>query len=396
MKAHSTDCLLAKTAQLLNKIQKSGQWNGAFYSNYLVFLFNHLSELERAKRLYYSHDKASLDVFYWRQEYLILSSVFPKGSWPVSIDFVPFTQEEWHALEEKAKTLSASDISASYLLDIIDTWLLEAYALPGICEAQAGDIVLDCGAYTGNTSIYFSQKIGATGHVYGFEPSEDIFTRYAAHVANYDNITPFHTAVSNVTGHISFSADNAPDSHITDAGKKVPSIAIDDFVTNTNLPKVNFIKMDIEGAEEAALNGARNTIKKYRPHMAISIYHKNEDIYTLPALIHSIYPGYTFYLRHYSNEIYETVLYCQPSDTCPETLVQNNVPEEYTELYAAISMFSKAVTVFDTWQCNYLLKKKDDDFIELQKKHIETLDTLKKYMETNALLKKKLLKLHTR
>ncbi|MBQ9453917.1 MAG: hypothetical protein IJU65_11610 [Desulfovibrio sp.] len=74
--------------------------------------------------------------------------------------------------------------------------------------------------------------------------------------------------------------------------------------------------------------------------------------------------------------------------------MQNDVPEEYAELYAAISMFNKAVTVFDTWQCNYLLKEKDTAYIELQKKHIETLDKLKNYMETNALLKKKLLKLH--
>ena len=70
-----------------------------------------------------------------------------------------------------------------------------------------------------------------------------------------------------------------------------------------------FIKMDIEGSEYEALLGARNTILKCKPKLAICIYHKMEDIWELPGLIYAMCPKYTFYLRHYSFADNETVLY---------------------------------------------------------------------------------------
>ena len=67
--------------------------------------------------------------------------------------------------------------------------------------------------------------------------------------------------------------------------------------------------MDIEGAEREAIIGARNIIKSQKPKMAVSIYHKKEDIWELPKLLIEINPEYKFYLRHYSFRDAETVLY---------------------------------------------------------------------------------------
>ena len=72
---------------------------------------------------------------------------------------------------------------------------------------------------------------------------------------------------------------------------------------------VTFIKMDVEGAELKSLMGARNTIIKNHPSLAICAYHKHEDLYELPKYILSIVPEYKFYLRHYCSCSYETVLY---------------------------------------------------------------------------------------
>ncbi len=72
---------------------------------------------------------------------------------------------------------------------------------------------------------------------------------------------------------------------------------------------VTFIKLDVEGAEYEALKGAEKLIQNCRPTLAVSVYHKAQDIWELPELILSMAPEYTFYLRHYSLSSEETVLY---------------------------------------------------------------------------------------
>lgn len=85
-------------------------------------------------------------------------------------------------------------------------------------------------------------------------------------------------------------------------------VEVDSIDNMVNRP-VTFIKMDIEGSEYQALLGAKKTISKYKPKLAICIYHKPEDIWELPKLIHEVNPEYKFYLRHYSFGCNETVLY---------------------------------------------------------------------------------------
>ena len=73
--------------------------------------------------------------------------------------------------------------------------------------------------------------------------------------------------------------------------------------------RVTFIKMDIEGAEVEALKGAKEIIQRDRPKLAISAYHRAEDIVNIPILVKEFVPDYHLYFRHYSNDVNETVLY---------------------------------------------------------------------------------------
>ena len=59
-----------------------------------------------------------------------------------------------------------------------------------------------------------------------------------------------------------------------------------------------YIKIDVEGAEENAVLGAKETISKYSPKLNIALYHRNEDMYKIPLLINSINKRYKLYMRH--------------------------------------------------------------------------------------------------
>jgi FkbM family methyltransferase len=85
-----------------------------------------------------------------------------------------------------------------------------------------------------------------------------------------------------------------------------------DTIDNIIDERVDFIKLDIEGAEQDTIIGAANTIREYTPILAICIYHKAEDWYKIPQRILEINSKYKIYLRHYMEGIFESVLYFVP------------------------------------------------------------------------------------
>jgi len=87
------------------------------------------------------------------------------------------------------------------------------------------------------------------------------------------------------------------------------TLSIDDFVVERKLDKVDFIKLDIEGSEGDAIHGAAETIRKFKPRLAISLYHKNDDFLAIPKSIKTLRPDYRFFLGHYTVTGWETVLY---------------------------------------------------------------------------------------
>ena len=86
-------------------------------------------------------------------------------------------------------------------------------------------------------------------------------------------------------------------------------VEVDSIDNILNGGKADFIKLDIEGSELKALEGAKETIRKYRPIIAVCVYHKREDLVTIPQYIKSIYPDYSMYIRAHSRYAQELVLY---------------------------------------------------------------------------------------
>ncbi len=301
--------MLANIIEALKIIDSMGYPSKHMDTPYLNL--NNLAFFDNFRATFFSDTESQL-LFDWLCKYRIIVSAFGHDAY--AIPGAPITFEEWERLKERAQAMTEGFAKGDYLIDRIDTWLLESYRLAGRCEVEQGDIVLDCGAHVGSTALYFSQKAGDAGHVYAFEPMPEEFKLLTENVGRLSNVSPVNAAVLDAKGIREFSVRGAA-SQVANGNSKYPivpvyTVSLDDFVFQQGLKKVDFIKMDIEGGEAAALKGAKRTITAFKPKMAISVYHKAMDIVELPMMIKEILPHYSFSLRHFTHKDWETVLYC--------------------------------------------------------------------------------------
>jgi FkbM family methyltransferase len=205
-------------------------------------------------------------------------------------------------------------------LGVLTIYMLKQYFFQGAANIQpeAGDICIDAGGCWGDVALHFARTIGAQGSVHSFEFVPNNIAIFEKNVqlnpdlANIINIVP--KALYNKSGEELTFDDRGPSTSILQNSTsitKAETITIDDYVKEKQLKQVDFIKMDIEGAEVPALAGAVETIRRFHPKLAICVYHKQDDFFKIPFLIRDIDPGYSFYLGHYTIHREETVLYAK-------------------------------------------------------------------------------------
>lgn len=192
------------------------------------------------------------------------------------------------------------------------------------CKAEAGDVVIDAGGCWGETSLYFAHEAGPQGRVvaYEFIPSNiAVFDRnLEANPELASRITLVSQPLWNHSGLKMYYVDWGPGSRVTEDERVYEydgvceTITIDDTVERLGLDRVDFIKMDIEGAELRALRGAEQTIRRHRPKLAISIYHQMSDFTTIPRWLYALGLTYDFFLDHHTIYENETVLFAIPRD----------------------------------------------------------------------------------
>lgn len=163
---------------------------------------------------------------------------------------------------------------------------------------QEDDYVVDAGAHVGVFSVDASRKIGPQGKVFSFEPIPAINailknqTKYTAS----DNIIANTEALGAKKGATTyrFSDEKTSSSAENSEGESidVTITTLDDYVKEHKIEKINFIKMDIEGSEIAALTGATETIKRFKPRLSICIYHRPGDPEAIKRLILDMRPDY--------------------------------------------------------------------------------------------------------
>ncbi|OON96056.1 MAG: hypothetical protein ATN31_10160 [Candidatus Epulonipiscioides saccharophilum] len=186
-----------------------------------------------------------------------------------------------------------------------------------IIHFNNNEVFVDVGVLNGITSIIFAQKANYIyKKIYLFEPATQSanITQLILDSYNIKNFELFNIGLWNKKDILQFQiCNNAGANHIDSSGDVVIDVdTLDNIFINTSTHREipTFIKMDIEGAELAALQGGEQLIRKYKPKLAICVYHKLEDVIIILNWIKSINPAYIFYLRHYSLFAGETVLYC--------------------------------------------------------------------------------------
>lgn len=165
---------------------------------------------------------------------------------------------------------------------------------------------VDGGCFDGKTAVEFSQKQPSYEHIFVFEPNSDSFNTAQKNLSELPNITFFRKGLWEAETTLRFSPDQGSASNISDNGSVEIETTSIDIAIDT---KVDFIKLDIEGAELSALRGASNTIRRCRPKLAVCVYHKQSDFTEIPKYLLQLEPSYKVFLRHYTQGIFETVMY---------------------------------------------------------------------------------------
>jgi FkbM family methyltransferase len=187
------------------------------------------------------------------------------------------------------------------------------YFEPDLYELGPDEVVADGGAFDGDTLLSF---LGATRNrfasYHAFEPDSASFQRLAA-VAATDpaRITAVRAGLADGTSSGRVPGSGRVDSRLLGpeepGGETVELVSLDDYFEHRRPPSL--VKLDIEGFEAKALEGARSLISRVRPVLAVSAYHFPKDLWTIPLLIARLAPDSRLFLRHYTREVDDTVCY---------------------------------------------------------------------------------------
>lgn len=184
---------------------------------------------------------------------------------------------------------------------------------------RLGDSVIDGGlSHMVSAQKRLAEKVGADGVVHGFEPIPWMAKEATQKLAPYPWYHVHALGLGERSGSARF-ASLADSSHIAN-GDAPDSVAcflttIDDFGNREKLSKVDVIKLDVEGAELAALKGGKKTITENHPDLIVCLYHKPQDLFEIPLYIMENFPGYILRLGHSSCCFTDTILYARHKDS---------------------------------------------------------------------------------
>lgn len=193
-----------------------------------------------------------------------------------------------HYLAEWERMLSGDLAKGKW----VDT---EQYFLAGGYMPKEGDICIDGGAFDGGTAREFL-SVGC--RVHSFEMDEQNYRKVQQQAVKLGFVAN-NAALGAASGFMSYSSAGAGSS-LGQGDKQCRVEALDEYVQSRSLPRLDFVKLDIEGAELEALQGASASITKWKPRLAICLYHRPRDMWEIPLYIKSLNSEYEFSVRHHT------------------------------------------------------------------------------------------------
>jgi len=264
------------------------------------------------------HDEKTLDfVKALSKKHILFSPTVPiAGKGLFTDDYIRLHDIEF----DKSYELLADEKSREAFIDVLNFKVSGKTDYLFSCQSEKSEVyenilklennenIVDLGAYDGDTIREFlSATNGKYESITAFEPDEKNFKKLERKTQHLERIERYNLGAGDKKEALLFQKKAGRNSHIDKNGIPVNFDSVDNVVKHP----VSLIKMDIEGAESAALDGAANTIKKYKPKLYVCAYHRNEDMFALPLKIHELCPDYRIYFRHHPYiPAWESNFYC--------------------------------------------------------------------------------------
>lgn len=170
------------------------------------------------------------------------------------------------------------------------------------------EIFLDIGCYDGFTSLEFIKRCPEYNSIHAFEPDPINFLKVYEKLNRLPRIHCYNFGIGNENTVLKLKSQGDASQIAEDGDIDIQIKRLDDVIKSS----VTLIKMDIEGAEISALEGAKQTIISNHPRIAVSVYHCVDDLWKIPMKVLSIRDDYNIFLRHYTENVTETVMYFIP------------------------------------------------------------------------------------
>lgn len=186
--------------------------------------------------------------------------------------------------------------------------------------------IIEGGVFDGKNTLEFLRFLAQDGFLYGFEPFYEVYleSKNSTFLKNLSNVKIYPLALWRNKTQVMFlqDKDNKGGSRIVYKENLaededivyVEAISIDEFVADNHIEKIDYIKLDVEGAELEVLRGAQKTLTKHRPQLAVCIYHKKEDLFEIPLFLKATLKDYIHRIGHYSSTFWNTIWYAIPKE----------------------------------------------------------------------------------